>query len=195
MTSDNELQRQLDRPEVPLELEQSIRANWQDQKANTSNIFAANFRVIAAGFAGMAVGVLLMNYVLAPSDLISVAFKDIQNHSNQQIGIALPIDPLLRRIRINPPPESMPIKMTKLCKLDGNKSLHLEVAGEKRGTVHLFIKQDNFDAFFGSAELGARATMNWKLIKPRSDLSVLVLYTQDMNPVNVDKLIQTMFFA
>ena len=92
------------------------------------------------------------------------------------------------------PPESMPVEMTKLCNLNGNKTTHLKVAGAKQGAVHLFIKKGDFNASF-LEPANSKSTLPWRLIKPRHDLSVLVVYTKDMNPASVDKLIQTMFYA
>ena len=62
------------------------------------------------------------------------------------------------------------------------------------GAVHLFIRDGNFDTPIWESK-NKEPTMPWRLIKPRSDLSVLVLYTEDMNLASVDKLIQTMFYT
>ena len=79
--------------------------------------------------------------------------------------------------------------------LNGHKTIHLKVAGEKQGTVHLFIKEGHFDLTKSNRDEEINESMPWKLINPREDLSVLVLYTKDMNPANVDRLIQTMFYT
>jgi hypothetical protein len=73
--------------------------------------------------------------------------------------------------------------------------MHIKVAGEKQGEVHLFIIPDGFNLAFERETIGIVNAMPWKMIEPRDDLSVLVVYSHDMNPKNVEKLIQTMFYA
>ena len=93
------------------------------------------------------------------------------------------------------PPASMPIKMTKFCTLGGLKTMHMQVNNEDKGEVHFFIRQGEFDIAFWQANQSDEAVMPWKLIKSGRDLSVLVLYSNDMNPDNVTHLIQKMFYV
>ena len=136
----------------------------------------------------------MINQLSTPDDLISIAINDIHNDEKHHIGITLPVDLLIKQANIHLPPDSMPVEMTKLCNLNGNKTTHIKVAGAKQGAVHLFIKEGDFDASLWESANNEPA-MPWRLIKPRSDLSVLVVYTEDMNPASVDMLIQTMFYA
>lgn len=189
---DNELRNQLNRPHVPDDLETRIRTNWYEQKAKKRDTYKpAIMAFLAASLFGIVIGTALLNIGAINNDLIKVAVKDINNDEEQHAGVILPVDSLITQTHIHYPPESMTVKMSKICNLDGNKTFHLKVAGEKQGEVHLFIKEGNFDLTPSSQN----KTMPWKLIKPRDNLSVLVLYTQDMNPANVDRLIQTMFYA
>lgn len=194
MKDDNDLHRQLNRPTVPDDLEKKIRANWQDQKSRPLRHKPAKYLFIAASLVGVIIGTVLVNRLLTPNDLITLAINDINNDEKHQVGITLPIELLVKQAKIQLPPESMPIEMTKLCNLKGNKTTHIKVAGAKQGAVHLFIKQGDFDASLWESA-NSTPVMPWKLIKPRTDLSVLVVYTEDMNPANVDKLIQTMFYV
>ena len=189
---DNELHNQLNRPRVPDDLESKIRTNWYEQKAKQQDTYKpAMLAFLAASLFGIVIGTTLLNIGITKNDLINVAVRDIGNDEKQHAGIILPVELLIAQAYIHYPPKSMTVKMSKMCDLDGNKTIHLKVAGEKQGEVHLFIKEGNFDLKPSSQN----KTMPWKLIKPRDNLSVLVLYTQDMNPANVDRLIQTMFYA
>lgn len=194
MKDDSELQRQLNRPPVPEDLEKKIRANWQDQKSRPLRHKPAKYLFIAASLAGIILGTVLVNHLITPNDLITIAINDINNDEKHHVGITLPVDLLIKQAKIQLPPDSMPIEMTKLCNLKGNKTTHIKVAGVKQGAVHLFIKQGDFDASLWESA-NSSTEMPWKLIKPRTDLSVLVVYTEDMNPASVDQLIQTMFYA
>ena len=194
MKDDKDLHRQLNRPPVPDDLGKKIHANWQEQKSSQHHNKSVKYTLVAASLFGIIVGTIIVNNLSAPDDLISIAINDINKDEKHHAGITLPVDLLLKEININLPPDSMPIEMTKLCNLNGNKTTHIKVAGAKQGVVHLFIKAGDFDASLWESE-NNEPIMPWRLIKPRNDLSVLVVYTEDMNPASVDKLIQTMFYA
>jgi len=194
MKDDKELDRQLNRVHVPVDLEKKLFANWQDQKTGNIRKQPAKLIFIAAGLFGIILGIILVNQFSAPEDLIGIAIKDIRNDEKHHVGITLPVDLLVKQANIHMPPESMTVEMTKLCNLNGNKTTHIKVAGAKQGAVHLFIKEGDFDASLWEAKNSA-STMPWRLIKPRHDLTVLIVYTEDMNPASVDKLIQTMFYV
>jgi len=194
MKDDKDLHRQLNRPPIPEDLERKIHANWQEQKSTEHRNNPVKYILVAASLFGIIFGTVLVNNLSAPGNLISIAINDINKDEKHHIGITLPVESLLKQANIHLPPESMPIEMAKLCNLNGNRTTHIKVAGAKQGAVHLFIRAGDFDAPLWESEKNAPA-MPWKLIKPRNDLSVLVIYTEDMNPASVDKLIQTMFYA
>lgn len=194
MKDDEQLYRQLNRLNVPGDLEKKLHSNWQDQKARQLRTRPMKFILIAAGLSGIILGTLLVNQLTVPQDLINIAINDIRNDDKQHVGITLPVDLIIKQANIHMPPESMPVEMTKLCNLNGNKTTHLKIAGAKQGAVHLFIKEGSFDASLWESKNNTPG-MPWMLIKPRDNLSVLVVYTEDMNPVSVDKLIQTMFYT
>lgn len=193
---DKELYKHFNRPPIPDDLEDRIRANWFEQKTQRqSNYTARKYAFLAASIIGIVIGTILMDNSITQAELIQLAVNDIQSDEKKKIGIALPVASLVKQRNINYPPESMPVEMTKYCNLDGNKTIHLKVAGEKQGTVHLFINEGHFDLSKSNRDEEINESMPWKLINPREDLSVLVLYTKDMNPANVDRLIQTMFYT
>ena len=194
MKDDKELHRQLNRLDVPGDLENKLQANWRDQKARQLQKRPTKLILVAAGLIGVILGSILVNQLSTPKDLISIAINDIRNDEKHHVGITLPVDQLIRQANIHMPPESMPVKMAKLCNLNGNKTTHLKVAGAKQGAVHLFIKEGDFDASLWESKNITRS-MPWRLVKPRNNLSVLVVFTQDMNPASVDMLIQTMFYT
>lgn len=193
---DKELHKQLNHPSIPDNLEDRIRANWFEQKTQRqSNHTRLKYAYLAMSIFGIVIGTALIDSSITQAELIQLAVNDIQSDEKKKIGIALPVASLVNQKNINYPPESMPVEMTKYCNLDGNKTIHLKVAGEKQGTVHLFIKGGHFDLSKSNHDEEINESMPWKLINPREDLSVLVLYTKDMNPANVDRLIQTMFYT
>lgn len=195
MTDDNDLNKQLNRPPVPHDLEDKIRANWQEQKMGRRHTLPLKTILVAASIIGIVAGTVLIDRPTTPEDLITIAINDIDSDTLKRTGLTLPIDSILNEAHINLPPESMPIKMTKRCNLNGNKAVHIKVAGANQGAVHLFIKTGDFDTSLSLPDKETATAMPWKLIKPRHDLTVLVLYTTDMNPTSVDKLLETMFYV
>jgi len=194
MKDDTELYRQLNRPQIPDELENKILANWQDQKSGKRAKKTSRYLVTAVSVFAFAIGSVLVYRQFISNDLVQVAINDIRKDDSHHVGITIPVELLVKQAKIHLPPASMPIEMTKLCHLNSDKTMHIKVAGKKHGAVHLFIKAGNFDASF--RESGHYVpSMPWKLIKPRKDISVLVVYTEDMNPASVDELIKAMFYA
>jgi len=194
MKDDKSLYRQLNRPHVPDDLEEKIRMNWRDQMSRQQQHRPVKFMIVVASLFGVIVGAVLVVNLSTTQDLISIAINDINRDEINHVGITLPIELVLKQANIHLPPESMPVEMTKLCNLNGNKTTHIKVAGPKQGAVHLFVKTGDFDASLWESNDNAPA-MSWRLIKPRENLSVLVVYTEDMNPASVDKLIQAMFYT
>ena len=192
---DKDLTEQLDRLPVPQDLEQKIRANWRQQLNHDQGQWFRYKGLVAAGVVGLTLTVLLVNLINSTPKILSMAVNDIQSDARQNVGISIPMDVLTQWGNVNLPPVSMPLKMTKYCTLGGNKTIHVHVDGAIQGEVHLFIRRGDFDVAFWQARQGQINSMPWRLLKPRDDLSVLVLYTQDMNPANVDKLLRAMFYA
>lgn len=191
MKDDRHLQQQLSRPTPPPELEAKIISNWQEQLKRQRRSGYGKRLLVAASLCAIALGAGL--FVLTPEpDLVQFAIADIKKDAAHNHGIILPVSHAIKQAKINMPPADMPVKLSKRCELDGNNTVHLKVAGAQKGAVHLFIKKGSFDVLPNSDKA---TMMPWKLITPRKDLSVLVLYTSDMNPANVDKLLDTMFYT
>ena len=195
MNNDNELKRQLNRPPVPKDLEVGIRSNWQEQVASNKGHRSIKRYAAVASLCGVMLAVLLINNIHTTTQLVTAAVSDIHNDEKKHLGITVPIDSFSKVANFNLPPKSMTVEMTKYCTLIGNKTMHIKVAGEKQGEVHLFVMRDGFNTSFDQARTGEIESMPWKIIQARNDLSVLVVYSHDMNPQNVEKLIQTMFYA
>jgi len=196
MTDEKHIKRQLNRLEVPSDLAEKIHANWKSQIAQQQRRrYPMRVTIAATLIAVVTLSFLVLRHGAQSPDLISAALTDIVNDSDRQIGIELPLEQVFQIAHILPPPTNMPIEMSKHCNLIGNKTVHLKIIGAKKGFVHLFIKQGDFDAVLWQSPKQLSASMPWRLLKPRKDLSVLVLYSEDMNPGSVDALLQTMFFA
>ena len=200
MNSDRDLAASLKRPTPPRDLEKKIRENWQQQLVQQSSPMKnqsrnAHWRLIAAAVALFVIVTFSFVGINYTPSLIAAAINDIASDKKKNIGLAVQTDKWLAAHQINMPPAAMPIKMSKYCLIGGNKTLHLKIAGENQGEVHLFILPGKFDRAIWQKRNGITSSMPWQIMQPFNDLSVLVLQSQDMNKEKVQQLIQTMFFA
>lgn len=195
MMDDKDLREQLNRPHVPVDLENKIRNNWREQIEKSRRRQPIRQIITAASITAIAIFIAALNYIFIPQNLIAVAENDIKKDESEHTGITLPVSDIIQRERIHLPPQNMVVAMTKICNLNGNKTIHMKINGANHGAVHLFIKRGPFSKSTKIPDSSSSTTMPWKLIKPRPDLTVLVLYTRDMNSKGVAQLIQTMFYA
>ena len=200
MNSDQELKDRLIRPTPPQDLEQKIRANWQQQlsqqsAALTNSLANTHWRLIAASVALFVIVTFSFLGISKTPNVIAAAIKDIASDKKQNIGLAVQTEKWLSAHQVNMPPSVMPIKMSKYCLIGGNKTLHLQIAGEKQGEVHLFILPGKFDRAIWQNRKGTTSSMPWQLIQAFNDLSVLVLHSNNMDNKKVQQLIHTMFYA
>ena len=180
---------------VPEQLENRVRQNWRQQLREETEATQAGTKWLVATAASVFVAVVLLRTLFATPVLVEAALKDIVADAKHSVGVSVDVDSVLQANHIQAPIKNMPVRMTKYCKLENSEALHMQVAGEHQGSVHLFIKENGFDIRFWQASQGDKQQMSWKIIQPRDGLSVLVVHTPDMDPVNVDKLIQHMFFS
>jgi len=191
---DDNLKRKLNTLEVPEELEKHIRSNWQTQmQTNTKR--TQWWRPGLALVASFSLAFFVSIQILKTPAFVDAAAYDIISDVKHNIGLSIPLETILAIHDMQLPPASMPVKMTKLCTIDGLKTTHIQVNGKAKGEVHLFIKQGEFDTAFWQAQQGEVVTMPWKLIKSGKNLSILVLYSADMDPDNVETMIQKMFYT
>ena len=197
MNSDRDLQNSLKRPTPPQDLEKLIRENWQQQLSQplTNRSLKSHWRLIAASIAICVIATFSFVGLTKTPSVIAAAINDIASDKKQNIGLAVPTKEWLSAHQVNMPPSVMPIKMSKHCLIAGNKTLHLQIAGEKQGEVHLFILPGEFDRALWQTRNGTASSMPWIIIQPNSDISVLVLHTHDMNKEKVQQLIQIMFYV
>lgn len=190
---DKELEQQLDRPIVPNDLEESIRANWKTQLGEPNQ--QRRWNTILASAASLVMVVVLLSSFSRTPDVVNDALADIGDDVKHGIGISVPIETLLAEKHLKAPLKNMQVKMTKYCNLKHARTVHMQVAGERQGQVHLFIHEGSFNVAAWQKNRGEMGSMTWKLITPRENVSVLVMHTADMNPDNVEKLIQHMFYV
>lgn len=181
--------------DVPDKLEARIRDNWHEQIRESGEKARIHSSWLAATAASLLLAAFVLRIGFSTPTVIEAALADIVADEKHQAGVSITMDSILATTHIRPPIDSMLVRMTKYCSLNRDKTIHMQIAGTKQGSVHLFVKEGQFDKQLWQDNSGQSNEMEWKIIKPRHNLSVLVLRTTDMNPENVERLIQHMFYS
>ena len=134
--------------------------------------------------------VVMMSYLQTP-DLINFAYADIQKDVHLNNGMQSSMQQWLDENNIASVPALYPVEMSKFCRLDRALTTHLRIAGKEQGLLNVFFHQGARPLhWFGGA--GTVDDMNWKLVKVRSDLTLVVLYSQDMREKSVLHILHEM---
>jgi len=134
--------------------------------------------------------VMVLGYVQTP-ELISSAYADIHKDADLNNGMQPSMQQWLDENDIASVPQQYPVKMSKFCRLDQVLTMHLRIAGKEQGEVNVFIHHGERSlSWFDSS--GAVEDMNWKLLKVRNNLTLIVLYTHDMREKSVQHILHEM---
>ena len=148
------------------------------------------FKWLGSVAASLMLLVLIMSYSQTP-ELISSAYADIGKDAHLNNGMRPSMLQWLNENNISDVPPQYPIKMSKFCRLDQLMATHLRIAGKEQGEVNLFFHHGNrpLHWFDGSGTIN---DMNWRLVKVRKNLTLIVLYTQDMREKSVQHILHEM---
>jgi len=190
------LQQPLQRPITPPSLKANVLRNWRQQleQENATRV-PVDLRVMMACLVFLAIIVVSVIGVNQTPSVVVAALEDIEKDKLRKVGLSLPEDAWPGEQKVSRLLEGMVLKMTKYCNLDGHRTVHYQILGKHRGEVHLFLQQNKFPALFWQKSSGEKHSMPWRLLTPEPGLSVLVVYSSDMDVDNVDKLINNMFYV
>lgn len=138
---------------------------------------AASILLFLVGFA----------YMQTPT-LISSAYVDSFKDADLNNGLQVSMQQWLDENHILAVPSAFPVTMSKFCHLDGLLTAHLRIAGKEQGEMNVFFHYGSAPLFW-SKRSGMVDNMNWKFIKVRDNLSLIVLYTEDMREQSVQKIL------
>ena len=195
MIDDNDIKRQLHSVSPPENLEDNILKAWK--RHCTCLPGRKRFRgrsLIVAAVASLAAIIAILGYILMVPAIVNNALIDIQKDEFVGVGLVEQYRPWLSQKNISLPPQGMTVEASKFCNLSGKLSFHMKIAGKHQGKVHLFILKSG-PAVSSWKQSGTVASLSWRIIKPRANLYVLVLFTRDMREESVNKLIQKMFYV
>lgn len=134
--------------------------------------------------------VWVLSYLHTPQ-LISSAYADIQKDKNLNTGMPLAMQQWLDETNIASVPPQYPVEMSKFCRLDQRLTMHMRIAGKEQGELNVFIHHGEQPLFWFNVA-GRLNDMNWRLLKVRKNLTLVVMYTQDMREKSVQHILNEM---
>jgi len=134
--------------------------------------------------------IMVFAYTHTPA-VITAAYTDLNKDAILHNGLQLPASKWLSENNIAAVPQKYPVEMSKFCKLDQYKTTHLRIAGAEKGTLHLFFHHGKHPMHWLN-RTGKVNKMNWKMIDIRDNLTVIVLYTDDMRESAIQNILSDM---
>jgi len=168
------------------QLQQSATDHQGSSGFNKSRFIAWTIS-IAASFV---LFVLVTNYIQLPK-IITAAYADIKKDSSLDNGMQPSMQQWLDENHIAQVPQEYPVKMSKFCTLDQAITTHLRIAGISQGEINIFFYNGERPLYWRDRS-GTMDNMNWKVIKVRDNLSMVVLYSYDMRIKSVQYILNEM---
>ena len=121
----------------------------------------------------------------------SSAYADILKDKSLNTGMQLSMLQWLDENKIARVPSMYPVEMGKFCLLDERLTMHMRISGKSQGEMNVFFHHgERALSWFDTS--GRYDDMNWKLLKVRKNLTLIVLYTQDMREKSVKHILNEM---
>ena len=185
----------LNRPPVPDNLAVQLHADWEQQLGRRmTRRIPRGRRTAAAIAAGLFAVLFWWGGGSRPPAIIAAAYADLNKDRSMHNGLVREQRNWLKQWGIGVPPP-MTVEMSKYCYLAGNKTVHLRLAGRAGETVNLFFYEGDLLSRRENKDRGSEGGLRWQVLKPRPDLTVLVLYSQGMSPRQVQRLLRAMLGA
>jgi len=151
------------------------------------NIWAWSASALAASFM---IATLVIGYYQQP-DIITAAYEDTIKDAELNNGFAQQHKDWIAVNQILPAPAEYPVEMSKFCDLNGEKTTHLRIAGQTQGKMNVFFKKGPQPYRLGKTS-GKTENMRWRVLESNKDITVIVMYTEDMRENVVNNIITKM---
>jgi len=189
----DKLNQRLNDIEVPPELVTRIHQNWRIQKGRPGpNRQGVKWLAVAAG---VCAAVVALRLVTPTPAVVEAALADIAADERHAVGISVPVETLVASAQVQPTIQQQAVRMTKYCKLNKARAVHVEINDHTQGEVHLFVREGQFDRHFWQAQQGAIGDRAWRLLQPREGVSVLVVSAPDVAASRLDALVNDLFYG
>jgi len=165
----------------------------QPQQQTTENTRSNNFFTrswVGSIAASLLLFIVIFSYAHTPA-VITAAYADTLQDAKLNNGMQVSMNQWMIDNRINDVPEEYPVEMSKFCNIDQYQTTHLRIAGVEQGILHIFMHSGAISGVWGK-HTGTIDEMNWKLIKIRDEMTLIVLYSNDMRDSAVQNILGEM---
>jgi len=131
--------------------------------------------------------IVVFAYVQTPA-VITAAYADIKKDAAINNGMQPSLSQWMNESHLDPVPPQYKVEMSKYCQLDEYKTTHLRIAGAEQGMMHIFFHFGDHPIHWMNRS-GVKDKMDWKLIKVRDDLTLIVMHTHDMRKEAVQHIL------
>ncbi|MCW9046898.1 MAG: hypothetical protein OQK46_02370 [Gammaproteobacteria bacterium] len=171
-------------------LQQKLTSQFTKDDENITNDKKISIIKCLGSIAASFLIVWMLAYLHTPQ-LISSAYADIQKDKNLNTGLPLAIQQWLDENKITRVPSQYPVEMSKFCTLDQNLTMHMRIAGKQQGMLNVFFYHGERPLFWFNGT-GKLDDLNWRLLKVRENLTLIVFYTHDMREKSVLHILNEM---
>jgi len=144
--------------------------------------------LIPVSIAASMSAIFVLVSLLSVPHLVSHAYTDVLKDASDYTLGELGATNRIQLDMVKAVPEKYSIEMHKYCFLDKEKTMHLRVAGVEQGKLHLFFKKGKGETNW-LTRTGNYKDMHWKILQLKDDLTLLVMYTQDMRESSVNHIV------
>ncbi len=188
MKDHDRIKNTLQQLEIPEDLQARIKQNWLLQKSKPGKRTRGLSRLVWPAVAAMVLAVWATFEIPSTPDVVNAAMADIVRDAENHAGIYLPLDAVLAAYPLKKIPADK-VKISKHCTLDNITATHLKFAMAHQGEMHLFLNHGSFHRHWLQAKQGRIANMGWEIRTLTRDTSVLVLFSGNLNPQTVNRMI------
>lgn len=192
MSKHNNLRKLLNLPNAPDSLESKIEANWREQMQQDRYVSRTPAWAAAAC---LLIAIAVLSRIDYTPDVVYAALNDIDADAKHNAGLTINPDRLQAEFNIKGDIKTIPVIMSKYCKLNRNSAAHLTLTDSQLGEFHYFLSRTEFDHAAWQADSGTLQSSAWKLMHSDNGFSVLVIYDEKLNHEAVEQFTHKIFFS
>jgi len=166
----------------------------QKKRQQPQNIRSSKKTFISFWTASVAASLLMFTVTFSymqPPMLITAAYADILKDADLHNGMQEKTHQWMNQYGIGNVPRKYHVEMSKFCNLNQYQASHLRIAGAEQGILHIFLHQGHRPIHWLN-RTGTVNELNWKLIKVRDDLTLIVMHTDDMRETAIQHILGEM---
>jgi len=169
---------------------QALQQMISEKAADSLQGKSFSWRWLSSIAASLLLCIAVFAYMQTPA-VVTLAYSDTLKDATINNGLQASISQWINENHIDDVPVQYRVEMSKFCRLGQYQTSHLRVAGVEQGKLHLFFHHGDRPLNWFNRS-GTVDKMNWKLIKVHRDLSLIVMYSDDMRENAVRDILHQM---